>query len=94
MNTLDPSAVAGPRPATRAAPVPGVVYALPVPADARRALAIEPVETMTDAFNRADCAAALRLAPGQSRCFAFGAEFVPATPAGFPSDNPCAADAA
>ncbi len=39
MNTLDPSAVAGPRPATRAAPVPGVVYALPVPADARRALA-------------------------------------------------------
>ncbi len=39
MNTLDPSAVAGPRPATRAAPVPGVVYALPVPTDARRALA-------------------------------------------------------
>lgn len=59
----------------------------------RRALAIEPVETMTDAFNRADCAAALRLAPGRSRSFAFGAEFVPATPAGKPSDPPCAATA-
>jgi len=62
--------------------------------DPRRALAIEPVETMTDAFNRAECAAALRLAPGQSRSFAFGAEFVPATPAGPLSSNPCAADAA
>lgn len=62
--------------------------------DPRRALAIEPVETMTDASNRADCAAALRLAPGQSRSFAFGAEFVPATPAGLPSDSPSAADAA
>lgn len=58
--------------------------------DPRRALAIEPVETMTDAFNRADCTAALRLAPGQSRSFAFGAEFVAATPTSPPSDTPCA----
>jgi aldose 1-epimerase len=41
----------------------------------RRAVAIEPVEAMTDAFNRDEFAAALRLAPGASHSFAFGAEF-------------------
>lgn len=39
MNTLDPPAAAGLRHASRTAHAPGVVYALPVPADARRALA-------------------------------------------------------
>ncbi|NMG76897.1 aldose 1-epimerase [Aromatoleum diolicum] len=43
--------------------------------DARRAIAIEPVEAMTDAFNRPDCESAIRLAPGARRSFACGAEF-------------------
>jgi aldose 1-epimerase len=42
---------------------------------ARRALAIEPVEVMTDAFNRADCEAAITLAPGASRSFRCGVGF-------------------
>lgn len=45
--------------------------------DPRRALAIEPVEAMTDAFNRPDCAEAIRLAPGATRSFACGVEFSP-----------------
>lgn len=40
----------------------------------RAAVAIEPVETLTDAFNRADCAADVRLEPGAVREFAFGVE--------------------
>ncbi|WP_313663445.1 aldose 1-epimerase [Cellulosimicrobium cellulans] len=40
----------------------------------RAAVAIEPVETLTDAFNRADCAADVRLEPGAAREFAFGVE--------------------
>lgn len=43
--------------------------------DPRRALALEPVEFMTDAFNRDECNTALRLAPGASRSFSFGARF-------------------
>ncbi|MEP7766014.1 aldose 1-epimerase [Sanguibacter sp. 25GB23B1] len=37
----------------------------------RAAVAIEPVEAMTDAFNRPDCAEAIRLAPGEARSFRF-----------------------
>lgn len=48
--------------------------------DARRSLAIEPVEVMTDAFNRADCQAAISLPPGASRSFRCGAQFVAAMP--------------
>ncbi|MGW5656179.1 aldose epimerase family protein [Streptomyces humi] len=40
--------------------------------DRRAAIALEPVETTTDAFNRPDQAAALALEPGGSRAFAFG----------------------
>lgn len=43
--------------------------------DRRRSVAIEPVETMTDAFNRSDCRAAIELAPGASRSFRCGAQF-------------------
>lgn len=42
---------------------------------ARRSVAIEPVETMTDAFNRADCEAAIGLQPGASRSFRCGVQF-------------------
>lgn len=42
----------------------------------RAALAVEPVETMTDAFNRPDCAAAVRLEPGSVRSFELGVEIV------------------
>lgn len=41
----------------------------------RRSVAIEPVETMTDAFNRPDCLATIRLDPGASRSFSCGVEF-------------------
>ncbi len=44
--------------------------------DARRAVAVEPVSAMTDAFNRADCAAAIRLPPGGRHRFRCGARFV------------------
>ncbi len=40
----------------------------------RAAIAVEPVETLTDAFNRPDCAADVRLEPGGVREFAFGVE--------------------
>jgi len=43
----------------------------------RAALAVEPVETLTDAFNRPDCAGAVRLEPGAERTFAFGVEILP-----------------
>lgn len=35
----------------------------------RASIAVEPVEAMTDAFNRPDCATAIRLEPGSSRAF-------------------------
>ena len=47
---------------------------------ARRSVAIEPVETMTDAFNRADCEAAIGLLPGASRSFRCGVQFEPVMP--------------
>jgi len=40
----------------------------------RASVAVEPVETLTDAFNRPDCAADVRLEPGDVREFAFGVE--------------------
>ncbi len=40
----------------------------------RRSVALEPMEAMTDAFNREDCAAAITLAPGASRYFSCGVE--------------------
>lgn len=43
--------------------------------DQRRSIALEPVETITNAFNRGDCAGALHLDPGQSRTFRFGARY-------------------
>ncbi|MFD8717753.1 aldose 1-epimerase [Streptomyces sp. NPDC059629] len=45
--------------------------------DRRASIALEPVETMTNAFNRPDQAAALALEPGRSRAFAFGVRYVP-----------------
>jgi aldose 1-epimerase len=45
-----------------------------VPRDARRAIALEPMESMSDAFNREDCAAAIRLEPGAERQFRCGIE--------------------
>jgi aldose 1-epimerase len=42
--------------------------------DRRASMALEPVELPTDAFNRADCAAAIRLEPGQTRMFRCGFE--------------------
>ncbi|MBD5802979.1 galactose-1-epimerase [Azoarcus sp. Aa7] len=43
--------------------------------DPRRSIAIEPVEVMTNSFNRPDCETLIRLAPGATRSFACGAEF-------------------
>lgn len=42
--------------------------------DRRTSLAVEPVEVMTDAFNRPDCAAAIRLEPDERRVFRFTVE--------------------
>ena len=42
--------------------------------DRRASIALEPVELMTDAFNRPDCRDALVLAPGARREFVFGVE--------------------
>ena len=42
--------------------------------DARRAIALEPMECMADAFNRPECAAAVRLDPGAERIFRCGVE--------------------
>ena len=39
--------------------------------DPRASLALEPVEVMTNAFGRDDCAASIRLEPGTSRSFSF-----------------------
>jgi aldose 1-epimerase len=45
-----------------------------VPRDPRRAVALEPMESMADAFNREDCAKAIRLEPGAERRFICGVE--------------------
>ena len=42
--------------------------------DARRAIALEPMECMADAFNRPECADAIRLLPGAERSFRCGVE--------------------
>jgi aldose 1-epimerase len=55
----------------------GVMHAFTadtVSRDARRAIALEPMECMADAFNRADCAGAIRLEPGAERRFRCGVE--------------------
>jgi aldose 1-epimerase len=44
--------------------------------DRRRSIALEPVEVVTNAFNRAECVAALRLDPGDTRTFRFGVRFL------------------
>lgn len=44
--------------------------------DRRGSLAVEPVEVMTDAFNRPDCADAIRLEAGERRSFGFAFELV------------------
>ncbi|MDW2979986.1 MAG: aldose epimerase [Rhodanobacter sp.] len=41
---------------------------------ARRSVALEPMECMADAFNRPECAAAIRLEPGAERRFRCGVE--------------------
>jgi galactose mutarotase-like enzyme len=41
---------------------------------ARRAVALEPMECLPDAFNRPDCAEAIRLEPGAARTFRCGVE--------------------
>jgi len=46
---------------------------------ARTAVALEPMECMADAFNRPECAAAIRLEPGAERVFRCGVE-LEATP--------------
>jgi aldose 1-epimerase len=43
--------------------------------DPRKSVALEPMESIPDAFNREDCAAALKLAPGEERRFVCGVEF-------------------
>lgn len=42
--------------------------------DVRRSVALEPMESMANAFNRVDCADAIRLAPGAERVFRCGVE--------------------
>jgi len=43
--------------------------------DARKSVALEPMECMADAFNRDDCAPLVTLGPGQERRFVCGVEF-------------------
>ena len=43
--------------------------------DRRHSIALEPVEAVTNAFNRPECAAALRLDPGATRTFHFGVRY-------------------
>ncbi|HEV2681603.1 MAG TPA: aldose epimerase [Rhodanobacter sp.] len=55
----------------------GVMHAFTadtVSRDARRSIALEPMECMADAFNRPDCAVAIRLEPGAERSFRCGVE--------------------
>lgn len=59
----------------------GVMHAFTadtVSRDRRRAVALEPMECMADAFNRAEWAAAVRLLPGAERSFRCGVEVEPA----------------
>lgn len=42
--------------------------------DVRGSVALEPMESLSNAFNRADCAAAIRLEPGAERLFRCGVE--------------------
>ncbi|KAF1005669.1 MAG: putative protein YihR [Luteibacter sp.] len=44
--------------------------------DARKSVALEPMECIPDAFNREDCATQLRLEPGKERRFVCGVEFL------------------
>ncbi|BFI94588.1 MAG: aldose 1-epimerase [Rhodanobacter sp.] len=44
--------------------------------DRRRAVALEPMECMADAFNRPECAQAVRLEPGAERRYRCGVEIV------------------
>lgn len=46
-------------------------------AGARSAVALEPMECMADAFNRSECAAAIRLGPGAERTYRCGIELPP-----------------
>jgi aldose 1-epimerase len=55
--------------------------------DPRRAVAIESVEVMTNAFNRPELAEAISLAPGASRSFTCGAEFEPGAGPSTPNLN-------
>ena len=50
-----------------------------LPRDRRRSVAIEPVEVMTNAFNREEFDSAIAIAPGQERRFRCGVRFVEAT---------------
>jgi aldose 1-epimerase len=55
----------------------GVMHAFTadtVSRDVRRAIALEPMECMANAFNRPDCADAIRLLPGVERRFRCGVE--------------------
>ena len=59
----------------------GVVHAFTadtVSRGVRRAIALEPMECMADAFNRPECAAAIHLQPGAERQFRCGVEVLPA----------------
>jgi aldose 1-epimerase len=47
-----------------------------LPRDRRKSVAIEPVEVMTNAFNREEFASAILLAPGESRSFRCGTRFL------------------
>lgn len=52
-----------------------------LPRDRRRSVAIEPVEVMTNAYNRKEFAAVILLTPGESRSFHCGVRFLsPARP--------------
>ena len=46
--------------------------------DVRRAIALEPMECMANAFNRSECADAIRLEPGTERRYRCGVEIVAA----------------
>ena len=43
---------------------------------ARASIALEPVESLTNAFNRPDCSQQVRLEPGEGREFRFGARVI------------------
>lgn len=79
---LDVGFLAGSEPAVLRDPTTGVQVSLSqdrglvhlftgdtIGRDRRVSVAVEPVETMTDAFNRPDCATAIRLEPGARRSF-------------------------